>query len=105
VLEHLPRDGPALAEIARVLAPGGQAAVMVPMLSGWEAKPTLEFDAPQPRLSDHWRLYGRDVPDRIAAAGLACASVRFASFLTREQQETYQSGDDVIFVGSRPAIG
>jgi SAM-dependent methyltransferase len=105
VLEHLPRDGPALAEIARVLAPGGQAAVMVPMLSGWEAKPTLEFDAPQPRLSDHWRLYGRDVPDRIAAAGLACASVRFASFLTREQQETYQSGDDVIFVGSKPAIG
>jgi SAM-dependent methyltransferase len=104
VLEHLPADGPALKEIARTLKPGGQALVMVPMLPGWEAKPTLEFGAPQPRLSDHWRLYGREVPDRIAAAGLACAGVRFSSFLTATQQDTYQSGDDIIFIGSKPAL-
>jgi SAM-dependent methyltransferase len=101
VIEHLPGDAPALAEIARVLAPGGQALIMVPMLAGWESKPTLEFGAPQPRLSDHWRLYGCDVPERIAAAGLACRSVRFSSFLTPAQEQTYQAGNDVIFVGSR----
>jgi SAM-dependent methyltransferase len=105
VIEHLPSDARALAEMARVLAPGGQALVMVPMLAEWDTSPTLEFGAPQPRLSDHWRLYGRDVPERIAAAGLACKSVRFSSFLTPEQAQTYQSGDDVIFVGSKPAIG
>lgn len=103
VLEHLPADAPALREIARTLRPGGQALIMVPMLSGWEGKPTLEFGAPQPRLSDHWRLYGDDVPRRIAAAGMQCASAHFSSFLTREEQDVYQSGDDVIFLGSRPA--
>ena len=103
VLEHLPADAPALTEIARVLKPGATALIMVPMLSEWESKPTLEFGAPQPRLSDHWRLYGSDLPDRIAAAGLSCALMRFSAFLTREQQEMYQSGDDVIFLGSKPA--
>ena len=103
VLEHLPADAPALSEIARVLKPGASALIMVPMLPGWESKPTLEFGAPQPRLSDHWRLYGNDVPQRIAAAGLTCTRVPFSSFLTREQQQMYQSGDDVIFIGSRPA--
>jgi len=103
VLEHLPSDAPALDEIARTLKPGGQALVMVPMLSGWEGKPTLEFGAAQPRLSDHWRLYGHDVPRRIAAAGMDCAGVRFSSFLTQAQQDTYQSGDDIIFIGSKPA--
>jgi SAM-dependent methyltransferase len=103
VLEHLPADAPALREIARTLRPGGQALVMVPMLFGWESKPTLEFGAPQPRLSDHWRLYGHDIAQRIAAADLDCSSTRFSSFLTREQQDLYQSGDDVIFLGSRSA--
>jgi len=104
VLEHLPADAPALREIVRVLKPGGQALVMVPMLAGWEAKPTMEFGAPQPRLSDHWRLYGSDVPQRIAAAGMTCAGVSFSSFLTREQRDTYQTGDDIIFIGSKSAL-
>jgi len=102
VLEHLPGDAPALAEIARVLAPGGQAVIMVPMLSGWESQATLEFGAPQPRLSDHWRLYGNDVAQRISAAGMDCTSVRFSSFLTPLQRGVYQSGEDIIFLGSKP---
>jgi SAM-dependent methyltransferase len=104
VLEHLPSDAPALRQIARVLKPAGQVLVMVPMLSGWEREPTREFGAPQPRLSDHWRLYGRDLPERIGAAALACESVKFSSFLTRAQRDTYQSGDDIIFIGSKPAL-
>jgi hypothetical protein len=30
--------------------------------------------------------------------------MRFSSFLTGEQQEMYQSGDDVIFLGTKPAL-
>ncbi len=101
VLEHLPRDAPALDQIARALNPGAAALIMVPMRPGWEHEPTLEFGAPQPRLSDHWRLYGNDVPQRIAAAGLSCKSVRFSSFLTIEERQLYQSGDDVIFLGTK----
>jgi Methyltransferase domain len=103
VLEHLPHDAPALGEMARALAPGGQAIIMVPMLAGWESEPTLEFGAPQPRLSDHWRLYGGDVPQRIVASGLSCATVRFSSFLGPDERATYQSGDDVIFIAAKPA--
>jgi SAM-dependent methyltransferase len=103
VLEHLPTDAPALAEMKRILAPGGQALIMVPMIAQWESRSTVEFGAPQPRLSDHWRLYGRDVPERIRAAGMACDTIRFSSFLTRAQLDTCQTGDDVIFLGSKPA--
>lgn len=103
VLEHLPADAPALGEIARVLKPGAPALIMVPMLAQWESKVTLEFGGPQPRLSDHWRLYGGDLPGRIAASGLSCTLVRFSSFLSRERQESYQTGDDVIFLASRAA--
>ncbi len=101
VLEHLPADGPALKEIARTLKPGAAALIMVPMRSGWENLPTLEFGAPQPRLSDHWRLYGNDVAARIESAGLCCKSLRFSSFLTLQERERYQSGDDVIFLGTK----
>jgi hypothetical protein len=64
----------------------------------------VEFGAPQPRRSDHWRLYGNDVAERICAAEMDCDSVRFSSFLTCQQRDTYQSGDDIIFIGSKPAF-
>ncbi len=101
VLEHLPDDARALREIERTLKRGATALIMVPMRPGWEAAPTLEFGAPQPRLSDHWRLYGNDVPQRMSAAGLEPRTIRFSSFLTPEEQQLYQAGDDVIFLGSK----
>jgi len=71
VLEHVADDHAALRELARVLAPGGEAIVMVPLYGT-----TTEEDpgaSPQERLrrfgqADH--LYGTDLRDRIAAAGL-----------------------------------
>lgn len=82
VLEHV-RDRAALAEIHRVLAPGGTALFMFPIVEAWAE--TLEEDAlPAPIRStaeriryfgqhDHVRYYGRDVRDRIRAAGFDLA--------------------------------
>ena len=75
VLEHVD-DAKALAEIARVLAPGGIAVLTVPLVEGWDA--TLEQgpdwgEAERRRYCtdpDHRRFYGRDFRDRLAAAGL-----------------------------------
>lgn len=75
VVEHVD-DAKAFAEVARVLAPGGRAVLTLPIIEGWDA--TLEDPAatdPETRRRlygdpDHLRFYGRDVRERIRAAGL-----------------------------------
>lgn len=79
VLEHVEDDSRALAEIVRVLAPGGHAILQTPysnvLLRTWEDPGIVE---PYARLQaygqeDHVRLYGRDIFERFAASGLeAC---------------------------------
>ena len=74
VLEHVPDDRTAMAEIARVLAGDGIGLLQVP----WRPGPTEEGpDAPPEErrrrfgLADHVRQYGDDFDDRLVAAGLS----------------------------------
>jgi SAM-dependent methyltransferase len=70
VLEHIPDDATALAEIARVLAPGGRAAVSVPRY-GPERVCWALSDAYHANEGGHIRIYRRDVlRARLTAAGL-----------------------------------
>jgi hypothetical protein len=74
ILEHVD-DVAALQELFATLKPGGVAIVMVPIVEGWAT--TYENDrvvTAAERLrhfgqEDHIRLYGRDLRDRIRAAG------------------------------------
>jgi len=74
VLEHVD-DAKAFAELYRVLRPGGQAVITVPMIEGFERTyedPTVR--TPEARAlhygdADHLRWYGRDVRQRFAAPG------------------------------------
>ncbi|MDR7253578.1 SAM-dependent methyltransferase [Nocardioides sp. BE266] len=79
VLEHIPDDGAAMREIARVLSPRGIALLEVPIKVG---VPTEEDPSatPEERLrrfgqSDHVRWYGDDFDARLSAAGLASLRV------------------------------
>jgi SAM-dependent methyltransferase len=74
VLEHVD-DFRALGELRRVLAPGGRAILTVPVVMTWaETYETPAATDPGLRRlhygqHDHIRRYGRDFPDRVAAAG------------------------------------
>jgi SAM-dependent methyltransferase len=76
VLEHVD-DRKALAEIRRILAPGGLAILSVPLALGFEhtyENPTVTSRADRDLHFgqwDHVRVYGADAAARIAAAGLA----------------------------------
>jgi SAM-dependent methyltransferase len=67
VLEHIPDERLALAEIRRVLKPSGIAVMQVPV--DWDVPTTREYPAPDPRDVGHVRRHGADFPERIASAG------------------------------------
>lgn len=81
VLEHVPDDHAALVELRRILAPRGFAIVQVPLAPG--RAETEEASGPTDAAervrrfgqAGHLRLYGRDYPDRVRAAGFEVEEV------------------------------
>jgi SAM-dependent methyltransferase len=105
VLEHVD-DRRALAEIFRVLRPGGLALLAVPIAEGWAQ--TYEndtvTDAPGRLLhfgqSDHVRWYGRDFRDRVRAAGFTLTE--FTADGADAARHALIRGE-TIFLAHRPA--
>lgn len=85
VLEHVPDDAAAIAEMARVLAPGGIAVVEVP----WRPDVPTDEDPDASReerirrfgQADHVRYYGSDFEARLESGGLRVRSVTPVSLL------------------------
>lgn len=73
VMEHIPDDRRAMAELFRVLKPGGWAILQTPI--GRETTfedPAVQTPDERVRLfgqRDHVRIYGRDYSDRLASVG------------------------------------
>ena len=104
VLEHVD-DRKALAELFRILRPGGRAVLTVPLVEGWER--TLEGEGlgeaerrAQLGDPDHRRFYGRDFRDRLRAAGFLLAEV--AATEPDVSTHALQRGER-IFLAKRPA--
>ncbi len=83
MLEHVPDDGSALAEIRRILAPSGMAILPVPIV----AERTVEYPVPNPHESEHARAPGYDYFDRYRMhfARVECLD----SSRAPEQYQTY----------------
>jgi SAM-dependent methyltransferase len=73
VLEHVADDRKAMREMFRVLRPGGLALIMVPLSDQPTFEdPSITDPAERERVywqSDHVRLYGMDIRERLAEAG------------------------------------
>ncbi|MDQ3588594.1 MAG: methyltransferase domain-containing protein [Actinomycetota bacterium] len=84
VLEHVPDDRRAMAELHRILKPGGWLVVMVPLdVSRAETYEDASITDPQERLAafrqeDHVRLYAPDIADRLSAAGFEVEEIPVA---------------------------
>lgn len=78
VLEHVD-DARALAEMKRILRPGGYAVLLIPIIEGWGQTfedPAIVDPAERELLygqDDHIRYYGADFRDRVKASGLELA--------------------------------
>jgi SAM-dependent methyltransferase len=93
VLEHVPDDRKAMAEIHRVLRPGGWALVQVP-LSTDVTREDLSITDPRERLRlygqrDHVRFYGLDIVERLEAAGFAVQTVKGSDLASNEDCQRY----------------
>lgn len=75
VLEHIENDRTAMCELNRVVRSGtGELIVSVPMAPGTR---TVEYGFANSRESGHWRLYGDDFVDRLAAAGFMVRAIDY----------------------------
>jgi hypothetical protein len=105
VIEHVPNDRAALSELFRVLRPGGVAILSAPLVDAWEEtyeNPAIQSTSERDlhfAQSDHFRIYGRDLYDRIRAAGF------HLSVDVAREPEVARYGierGETIFVATRP---
>jgi SAM-dependent methyltransferase len=108
VLEHIADERAAVSELARVLAPGGRAIVMVPVdhtRPDTYEDPSITSPAARQRAyrqSDHLRLYGADVARRLGTPGLAFTADAYAVELGPRARVRHRLLEaDEIYVGRR----
>lgn len=106
VLEHVD-DRKALAELRRILRPGGLAILTTPVIASWDRSyedPAIRTPAERFRhyaQEDHVRYFGRDIEDRIRATGLVLEMITADG--ARAARYALIPGD-TIFLATRQAL-
>jgi SAM-dependent methyltransferase len=102
VLEHIPDDKKAMAEIARVLTTAGVSILQVPM-SACEATDEEIIEDPEVRKirygqADHVRFYGKDFYARLKACGLYSLAISPKESMLPESIAKYALAPDEVLV-------
>ncbi len=110
VLEHIPDDAAAMAELHRVLKPGGLALLQVPMSLRLEQTledPAADGDAERLRRfgqEDHVRIYAGDYVQRLQRAGF---QVEVFDWTQQEDAEQWRAHGlieaEKFYVGKKPS--
>lgn len=96
VLEHIPDDTKAMAELFRILKPGGWGIFQIPQDLDREKTfedPTITDKKERARIFgqyDHVRIYGRDYFDKLRNVGFKVNEVAYAAQLSKEAIDTYR---------------
>lgn len=102
VLDYIKRDDAALAELRRVLKPGGYGLLRVGFS---QALPeTIEYSKPDADDSYHIRRYGRDLPDRFRAAGFDVELMNLNEGVSEAERERFGLDMEPVFFLRRPAL-
>lgn len=109
VLEHIDEEEKAVKEILRILKPGGQAVLQVPM--DYSLSKTYEDASITDRKErekhfgqyDHVRLYGQDYPERLRKAGFIVEENNMVKKISEEELERFRfDKNEIIYVCSKP---
>jgi len=110
ILEHVPDDRRAMAELFRVLKPGGFGIVMVPLVRGvddTQESPDVNTDALRWKYygsGDHLRQYGkRDFVQRLTAAGFKVDQLGMDYFGVEAFRRAGIAADSVLYVVRKQA--
>jgi SAM-dependent methyltransferase len=109
VLEHIPDDKSAMAELFRVLRPGGWAVLQVPLDLSGPTREDLTVTDPKERLrlygqEDHVRLYGDDYPERLSAVGFRVDVDEFVQEVSPALRAVARLDDgEALYVARKPA--
>jgi SAM-dependent methyltransferase len=87
VLDYIPRDDLALAELWRVLKPGGCGLLRVGFSN--ELKTTVEYEQPDADDSYHIRRYGSDLPDRFRTAGFEAELLNLTKGVSERDRQKF----------------
>jgi predicted SAM-dependent methyltransferase len=95
VLEHIQDDLAAMAELARVLKPGGWALILVPYDPTAPTREDRTLSTPAQRMAAyghpyHYRIYGTDLTDRLKGAGLSTRILSTNSLLSGHRKRRYR---------------
>ena len=101
VLDYIPKDNIALAELRRVLKPEGVGIVRV--ASSQELQTTVEYQKPDADDSYHIRRYGRDLPDRFRRAGFEVELMDLTQTVPERERERLGLDTAPVFFLRRPA--
>ena len=104
LLEHVVNDRIALAELYRILKPGGWGIMLVPedrSLATTFEDDTITDPAERTRIFgqyDHRRIYGRDYAARLREAGFEVYDIDYKNELSKAEQELYALPADHLYI-------